>query len=281
MRKGSKGAIQCAPSAAPFALAQIAVDDLDRHFGVGGVGHGLACPDVVEGRAGDGEFPEHVLAGVVGDDNVEFARSLNSRDVVEGRLGDVDLAGAQGGEPGLRLGHGADDQPVDMGRAVVLERPAPVHVVGVTLEGHRVAPDPAHQLERPGADRRRAAEGFRFVGVADHGREAVGEERDEGAEAAREVDPEGQVVDHLHRLDRPPRGLGQAGAVRCEGAVDGELDVLRGERAAVVAKNALVQREGVGEAVLALFPTRRHVRPWRAVHVEGQERVEDLVPDLH
>jgi len=66
-----------------------------------------------------------------------------------------------------------------------------------------------------------------------------------------------------------------------ERPIHGELHVIGIERRTVMTEDALFKFERVVEPVVADDPTFRDVGLRLAVHVEGEQRLIDLVPDLH
>ena len=168
-----------------------------------------------------------------------------------------------------------EDDLVDLGLA------APVVLVGHAAD--ELALLPLHDLERSGADDRRAVEvlGRLVVGlelapdVLRHDRHPHGEDVGLGLVA---LDDDGGVVGRRDRLDAVERRE-ERGELEVLLVVEAEGDVLGRQRLAVAPHDALADLEGPGEAVLALGPALGEPRLGLEVLVAvvGEEVVADVV----
>src|SRR5439155_21458446 len=91
------------------------------------------------------------------------------------------------------------------------------------------------------------------------------------------VDADGQVVDDIDMIDRPPkRGGARRDRLRRHDPLEAELHVLRGDRVAVVEALALAEVEGPALAVGGELPALGDARADAAVlEIETDQRVPD------
>ena len=151
-----------------------------------------------------------------------------------------------------------------------------VPVIGAACQLDPVALTPGHEAERPGADRI-ALEGLARLRLDHHGgRQAEPEqqvagglrERQDQGLRVRRLDVGDDRVERLLRIDRARR----------PDRVEAELRRLGGERLAVVEFRALLEREGVGQAVGRDGPAPGELRLHLAVAVDPGQALKHVLP---
>ena len=178
----------------------------------------------------------------------------------------IDVAGLQRGVGSGRVGDEAER------RAFELHRGAPIALV--LGQRDAVAFDAIGEDERTGADR------VDLVVVGAFGRDddgvTPGEVVDQVAVRLLQRQLDGGRIDDLDGLDGGIKGL--LGVQRALGidAIEGELDVLGVECAAVVEGDAFIELEGVGQPVLGNLPGLGERRDDGAIGGEARQALEDV-----
>lgn len=185
------------------------------------------------------------------------------------RLGSRSGAGGGAARPGVGDEAGADAAPA--------RRPSPIGGVGLQLD--LLADGEAGVAEGPGADGQLARREIRRLGArVELARQDVEVREVTVEEGVRRLaaDAEAAVVDHLHRRDVAHVGHEGAGAVRDVGhPLDGEGDVVRSQRRAVVEADSRTQLEFPG-GLVQRPPGFGQQGAQRSGRILRHQRVEDL-----